>query len=150
MREVVLSGMTGGMGLRPFFSRTEKKRAEEQMRLLEITELTNRCFRELSGGQQRRVLIARAFCATGALLVLDEPAAGLDPLVSAELYALLQKLNRETGITIVMVTHDTEAALRYANRILHLAPNRCFFGGVAEYMQSEPGKLFFKERESDD
>lgn len=153
VREVVLSGMSGRMGLRPFYSRKEKERAEENMRLLEITELKNRCFRELSGGQQRRVLIARALCATGTLLALDEPASGLDPLVTAELYALLQKLNQETGITIIMVTHDTEAALRYASRILHVAHTQCFFGGVSDYMRSETGKLFSgfsKRRQSND
>jgi zinc transport system ATP-binding protein len=142
VREVVLSGLTGGMGLRPFYSRAEKEAAEENMRRLEITGLKKRCFRELSGGQQRRALIARALCATQTLLALDEPAAGLDPLVTAELYGLLQKLNRETGIAIVMVTHDTAAAVRYASHILHVAGEQRFFGGSAEYAQSETGRQF--------
>jgi zinc transport system ATP-binding protein len=144
VREVVLSGMTGGMGLRPFYSRREKETAEENMRLLEIADLKNRCFRELSGGQQRRALIARALCATQTLLALDEPASGLDPLVTAELYALLQKLNHETGIAIIMVTHDTEAAVRYASHILHVSGEQRFFGGSAAYTQSETGKQFCK------
>ena len=142
VREIVLSGLTGGMGLRPFYSRAEKEAAEENMRRLEITGLKNRCFRELSGGQQRRALIARALSATQTVLALDEPASGLDPLVTAELYALLHKLNRETGIAIVMVTHDTAAAIRYASRILHVAGRQLFFGGSAEYTQSETGKQF--------
>ena len=142
VREVVLSGMAGGMGLRPFYSRGEKETAEENMRHLEIGELKKRCFRELSGGQQRRVLIARALCATRSALVLDEPAAGLDPLVTAELYTLLQKLNHETGITIIMVTHDTEAAARYADHILHIAGEQRFFGGTSAYLRSDTGMQF--------
>jgi zinc transport system ATP-binding protein len=118
--EIVLSGNIGGMGLRPFYSRAEKSRAEENMERLLISDLKNRCYRELSGGQQRRVLIARALCAARRLLVLDEPASGLDPGITAELYGLLEKINTETGIAIVMVSHDINAAEKYARSILNL------------------------------
>jgi zinc transport system ATP-binding protein len=118
--EIVLSGTSGAMGLRPFYSREEKKLAEQSMRRLEIADLRDRCFRELSGGQQRRVLIARALCASRKLLALDEPAAGLDPLVTEELYKLLARLNQEEGTTIIMVTHDLPAAEKYASRILRI------------------------------
>ncbi|MDR0557587.1 MAG: metal ABC transporter ATP-binding protein [Treponema sp.] len=148
--EIVLSGMAGRMGLRPFYSRKEKETAVNIMRSLNITDLRRRCFRELSGGQQRRVLIARALCAalsngaphgaTRAMLVLDEPAAGLDPLVTAELYELLQTLNRDTGIAVVMVSHDIEAALTYARHVLHITPSRRFYGSADEYRQSSQYK----------
>jgi zinc transport system ATP-binding protein len=118
--EIVLSGNLNTMGLRPFYSRGEKQRAMENMERLGIAEFKNRCFRELSGGQQRRALLARALCAAKKLLVLDEPFAGLDPLISAELYRILEKINRELDITIVMVSHDIEAAKQYAKRILNL------------------------------
>ncbi|MDR2783832.1 MAG: metal ABC transporter ATP-binding protein [Treponema sp.] len=149
--EIVLSGMTGRMGLRPFYSRKEKETAANIMRRLNIEDLRRRCFRELSGGQQRRVLIARALCtvlsgaepsgdvcryASRKMLVLDEPAAGLDPLVTAELYELLQTLNKEIGIAIVMVSHDIESALKYARHVLHITPARCFYGSQDEYRQS--------------
>ncbi|MDR3337434.1 MAG: ABC transporter ATP-binding protein [Treponema sp.] len=135
--EIVLSGHSGNMGLRPFYSRREKQAAEENMECMGITDLRERCFRELSGGQQRRVLLARALCAGGKLLVLDEPAAGLDPVVTADVYSLLKKINRETGITIIMVSHDIEGVSKYANKILHLKNKQCFFGNSAEYMQSD-------------
>jgi zinc transport system ATP-binding protein len=140
--EIVLSGMTGGMGLRPFYSRREKEAARENMKRLEIAGLSNRCFRELSGGQQRRVLIARALSALGvsggdkertALLVLDEPDSGLDAEVTVELYKLLSKLNEETGTTIITVTHDIQAAETYAGHVLRLEDGGYFFGSAAEY-----------------
>jgi len=134
--EIVLSGLAGRMGLRPFYTRGEKAAAAENMRRLEVLDLKNRCFRELSGGQQRRVLIARALCASQTLLALDEPAAGLDPLVTGGLYTLLANLNREAGVTLIVVTHDIEAALRYGSHVLHLAAGGYFFGAAAEYARS--------------
>jgi zinc transport system ATP-binding protein len=90
------------------------------MERLGIGGLKNRCFRELSGGQQRRTLLARALCAAKKLLVLDEPFSGLDPLISAELYQLLKIINQEMGMTIIMVSHDINAAKQYAGRIINL------------------------------
>jgi zinc transport system ATP-binding protein len=148
--EIVLSGFLGAMGLRPFYSREQKQGAVENMRRLGIWDLRERCFRELSGGQQRRVLLARALCASRRLLVLDEPAAGLDPLVTAGVYEELGKLNREMGIAVVMVSHDIEAAVKYAQRILHLKKSKAdginspsFFGDAREYTASETGREFY-------
>ncbi|MDR1575367.1 MAG: ATP-binding cassette domain-containing protein [Treponema sp.] len=118
--EIVVSGNLGKTGLRPFYSKAEKQRAEETMRLLEISDLKEHCFRELSGGQQRRVLLARSLCAAEKLLVLDEPASGLDPLITSELYRLLKNIQAEKGMTIVMVSHDIEAAKQHASQIINL------------------------------
>ncbi len=74
---------------------------------------------ELSGGQQQRVAIARAFVSDPALLVCDEPTGDLDRQSAEEVLGLLQRLNREHGKTIVMVTHDPKAA-EYATHTLHL------------------------------
>jgi zinc transport system ATP-binding protein len=118
--EIVLSGNLGAMGMRPFYSRREKQKAEENLRRLAIGDLKERCYRELSGGQQRRALLARALCAGRKLLVLDEPAAGLDPLVTAEFYRLLKEINQDLGITVIMVSHDIEGTKKYASGILNL------------------------------
>ena len=144
--EIVLSGNLGKKGLRPFYRAGEKQKAHENLRLLGIAELKDRCFRELSGGQQRRVLLARSLCAAENLLVLDEPFAGLDPLISAELYRLLTQINRETGMTIIMVSHDSEAA-GCAKKVLHLQKKQLFFGSMEDYLRSETGKNFFVKKE---
>ena len=159
--EIVLSGNLGSMGLRPFYSAKEKKLAEEAVEHLGISDLRKCCFRDLSGGQQRRVLLARALCAAQAessassviehkdtkkpcrLLVLDEPAASLDPLVTAEVYDQLKTLNKEMGITIIMVSHDTQAAEQYANCILHMENGQGFFSTTADYLCTDRGKRFF-------
>ena len=141
VREIVLSGFQGRAGLRPFYTRTEKDEARRQMERMNITPLEKRCYRELSGGQQQRVLLARALCATERVLLLDEPVSGLDPQVTAEMYALIQKLNRE-GVTIIMISHDIHAAMTYASRILHIG-DEIFFGSPQEYRRSGAAKGFF-------
>ena len=143
VREVVLSGFEGNCGWRPFYTKEEKARAMANIRSMGLEALADRCYRELSGGQQQRALLARALCATDSLLLLDEPVSGLDPKVTAELYALIEKLNREDGITVIMISHDVSAALRYASHILHIG-DRVFFGSKEEYLKSEEGSVFAK------
>ena len=131
--EVVLSGCINGSGMRPFYTGEQKKTALENLAKLNITSLKNKCYRELSGGQQQRVLVARALCATKKLLLLDEPVTGLDPAASAELYELIDHLNRSHGITIIMVTHDTAAALPRCTHVLHLHKDMNYFGRREDY-----------------
>lgn len=145
VREVVLSGCLNGHKLHPFYTKADKARAAEQMACLNITQLADRCYRELSGGQQQRVLLARALCATKKLLLLDEPLTGLDPLVATELYSILQHIHDEHGITVIMVTHDVECAVRHAKTILHIGRDESFFGSCAEYAQSTVGRRFLGE-----
>ena len=132
VREVVLSGLLG-KSRSPFYSSADRKKAAENMEKLGISSLASRSFRELSGGQRQRVLLSRALCAASGLLLLDEPAAGLDPLVTKELYELIKSLNREEGMTVIMVSHDLDAALRDAKTIMHLDHSVKYFGPAADY-----------------
>ena len=143
--EVVLSGCQARMGKRFFYSREERKLARENMERMELTDLAKRCYRNLSGGQQQRVLLARALCATRKLLVLDEPVSGLDPHVTAEMYALIRKLNREDGITVIMISHDLNVAVQEASHILHVGMD-LFFGTTEEYLGSELARRFLPVR----
>lgn len=142
VQEIVLSGCLSRCGLRPFYSRAEKILAHKNMRKLGICHLQKECYRFLSGGQQQRVLLARALCATQKMLLLDEPVTGLDPKASAEMYELVAKINREDGITVIMVSHDISAAVRYATHILHLGQEPLFFGTKEDYLKSDIGRAF--------
>ena len=141
VKEIVLSGCQGRCGRRPFYSKKEKRLAADAMDKMRISQLAGRCYRELSGGQQQRVLLARALCATRKMLLLDEPVSGLDPKVTVEMYELIESLNQEDGITVIMISHDLTAALRYASHILHI-DDSVFFGTKADYLRSPQGKLF--------
>ena len=140
--EVVLSGCLNRMGVRPFYSRKEKERAVLNLRKLGIEKLRTRSYNELSGGQQQRVLLARALCAAESLLVLDEPVSGLDPIVTADMYELIYKLNREEHMTIIMVSHDMKGALSYADKVLHMRHDGYFFGTMEEYRRSPYYDMF--------
>lgn len=131
--EIVLSGCQGRCGLRPFYNQEEKKLAADAMEKMGITALAKRCYRELSGGQQQRVLLARALCAAQKILLLDEPVSGLDPVVTADMYDLIRRLNR-SGITIIMISHDIAAALKDASHILHIGGS-VFFGTKEAYLE---------------
>ena len=144
VKEIVLSGCQARNSFRPFYSKEEKKLAADNMEKMGVTQFAKRCYRELSGGQQQRVLLARALCATQKLLLLDEPVSGLDPIVTAEMYALIEELNRKDKITIIMISHDISAALKYATHILHIGKEN-FFGTKQEYLKSEIGKDFAVE-----
>ena len=143
VREIVISGCQARLGRRPFYSKAEKQLAADAMKRMGIAEFADRCYRELSGGQQQRVLLARGLCAARKVLLLDEPVSGLDPKVTAEMYKLIEELNKD-GITIMMVSHDISAALHYATHILHIGSN-VFFGTRSEYLNSRIGKLFLEQ-----
>ncbi len=140
--EVVLSGCLKHRGLRPFYSKRERNIALENIKKLNIEELRNKSYRDLSGGQQQRVLLARALCATERILLLDEPVTGLDPIMTSELYQIIKKLNRDNGVTIIMVSHDIESAVQQANKILHLRCNTLFYGTTEEYVSSSVSNKF--------
>lgn len=137
--EVVSSGCRGHL---PFLTADMRRTANENMELLGICSIRKNSFMELSGGQQQRVLLARALCATQRLLLLDEPVAGLDPLVTREMYEIISMLHRERGLTVVMISHDISAALAYASRILHMSNGATFLGTPNEYLQSAQGRIF--------
>ncbi|MDY6017637.1 MAG: metal ABC transporter ATP-binding protein [Oscillospiraceae bacterium] len=136
VKEIVLSGCLNRSGFRPFYSKLQKETAERNMEKLGITDLSGKCYRELSGGQQQRVLLARALCAAEKLLVLDEPVAGLDPMVTKSLYSLIEEINK-SGMTVIMVSHDMEAAVEYASHILHIGHKPLFFGKKEDYVKSD-------------
>lgn len=145
MSEIVRSGCQGRCGWHPFYGRKERQLAASAMEKMQITALARRCYRELSGGQQQRVLLARALCAAEKILLLDEPVSGLDPKATAQMYSLIESLNRQDGITVIMVSHDIAAALRYATHILHIG-RTTFFGTTAQYLQSPQGHLFAAQK----
>lgn len=139
--ETVLSGCQNRLGFLPFYTAAHKKKALDALRILKAENLKNTCYHELSGGQQQRVLLARAMCATDKLLILDEPTAGLDPIITEDFYSVINDINK-SGITIIMVSHDIEAVSEYATHILHLTHSGYIFDTADNYKKSKYGKIY--------
>lgn len=142
VKEVVISGCLNNSRIIPFYTKDDKNKAAKHMAELGISHLANNSYRELSGGQQQRVLLARALCASNKILILDEPVTGLDPIVTSEIYSIIREINSKHRITVIMVSHDVNTAVKCANKILHVKHTVQFYGKTEDYTRSAIGKAF--------
>jgi iron complex transport system ATP-binding protein len=144
-RDVVLSGFFGSVGLgrsqEP--SAAQQQRVAELMAELHLADLAERPFRELSDGQRRRLLLARALVHDPEVLVLDEPTNGLDLKARHQLLAILRQLARR-GTTLLLVTHQIEAIIPEISRCLLLRQGQLVADGpAAELLQAGPLSALF-------
>lgn len=116
--EVVGAGLRNNMGIFSRYNKEEKDKINNALKIVGMEEYKNRLIGRLSGGQQQRVFIARAIVKEPQILFLDEPMVGVDQASEDAVYCLLAKLNKEMGITIIMVTHDIGAITVHANKIV--------------------------------
>lgn len=134
--EVVLSGFAGrgffGIG----YTKAQKAEATKNMRMLEIEDIAEKSFSELSGGQQQKVLLCRALCAAKKVLLLDEPVTSLDKTAAEEMYSIIKNLN-DGGLAVIMISHDINRARNEAKHILSLSGNGYFFGTAREYEKGD-------------
>lgn len=145
VREIVLSGCLTKCGARPFYGSEEKAIAEYNMDKLGIADLAGKPFAELSGGQKQRVLLARALCAADRMLLLDEPVSGLDPRATADMYDTVSRLNKEDGMTVIMISHDI-SAVDYAKSVLCIGETPRFFISREDYLASGEGPFAGADR----
>ncbi|HOV90901.1 MAG TPA: metal ABC transporter ATP-binding protein [Syntrophorhabdaceae bacterium] len=104
--EVVLTGCLGRTGLFRLPEKKEKERSEEVMEMLRIKDMAKKPFGRLSGGEQQKVILARAIIQEPHILLLDEPASNLDMAVQKEFMDLISDIHKKKGMTILLVTHD--------------------------------------------
>jgi ABC-type Mn2+/Zn2+ transport system ATPase subunit len=135
--EVALMGRIPGL---PWLRRAgvdDRRRAREAMRLVGVDGLAARLFRDLSGGEQQLVLVARALAGAPDVLVLDEPTTAMDPAHEHALMGLLRQLNHDQGLTILLVTHLLPLLMNSATSILLLRPERIISGPTHEVLTEE-------------
>lgn len=137
VEEIVLSGTISNNIRSIFYKKEDKENAVNVMKKLGIYNIRKTSFADLSGGQQQRVLIARSLCATKELLILDEPTNGLDPNIAIQIYELLDNLKKNDGLTILMVSHDIERSLKYADRVIQMESGEITFSGKASDFRLE-------------
>jgi len=133
--EIVLSGTLNTKGLLSFYNKTDQERALNSLKILNISNLKNKCFCDLSGGQRQKVLLARSLCATKRLLILDEPSNNLDSKSKSDLYETIKDLNKNHHITIIMITHDLDHNNLIGNKILSLREDEIFYGNTKDFVK---------------
>lgn len=138
--EIVISGTQKSSKHFPFYSRKDRIDADSAIELVDMAKFKKHHLSELSGGQQQKILLARALCKHPHLLVLDEPCSGLDESSSENFYQILKKLNLEQKVTILMVSHDTLNIQKYASRIIKL--NK-------KIVSDNPANLYFEKGNKD-
>ncbi|MEN2768392.1 metal ABC transporter ATP-binding protein [Ornithinibacillus xuwenensis] len=131
--EVVSMGLTSKVGYFKFFNQKHKAKIRQAIDLVGMREYTYENIGNLSGGQQQRVFIARSLVSDPTLLILDEPTVGVDSENVQRFYELLHNLNKEQGITLLLVTHDTGTMTEYATDIACLNKTLHFHGKPGEY-----------------
>jgi zinc transport system ATP-binding protein len=136
VEEIVGLGLLAGKRLPRKLSKDDDEAVQRTLEFMGITDIRKRIIGELSGGQQQRVLLARAIVGGPELLILDEPTSALDPETREKFYTLLQKLNRDQGTTVILVTHDTWSIGKYANRFLYVDKEVIFNGTLDDFCHS--------------
>jgi len=134
--ETVMLGRTPQAGLFHGTGAKDKQKVEEALKLFGIFDLKDRKIGQLSGGQSQRVFLAKAMVADPKLLLLDEPTSGVDTSSKAEFYQTLERLNKETGITVILCSHDIGVITKIANRVLCINRSQFFCGENADFNAS--------------
>jgi zinc transport system ATP-binding protein len=143
VREVVAMGLLPHKRWPRFLSRGDESIIDEALELIEMSQYKNRRVWALSGGQQQRVFIARALASQPEVMVLDEPTAGVDGATQERFYDMLELINREKGVTMVLVTHDIGVVTKHVNKVACLNQKLVFHGSHDDFCDSEQAITLF-------
>jgi zinc transport system ATP-binding protein len=134
--ETVILGKTPQLGLFHRVDAGDRQKVEETLKVFGIFDLKDRRIGQLSGGQAQRVFLAKAMVAEPKLLLLDEPTSGVDTSSKSEFYSMLERLNKEKGITVILSSHDVGVITKIANRVLCINRAQFFCGENADFQAS--------------
>jgi len=143
VKEVVLTGLNSTKKFPKRFETKDYLKVQNILKLLTIENLSNRLVNSLSGGQQQRVFLARALVSEPKILILDEPSTALDPMSRQNFFDIVADLNKNQGITVLLITHDIVHVGHYANKLLYIDRKEIYYGKFSEFCQSKDmGKAF--------
>ncbi|MCW8802155.1 MAG: metal ABC transporter ATP-binding protein [Candidatus Bathyarchaeota archaeon] len=130
--DVVLMGKYGQIGFLHQPEDKDKQEALEAMKLIGIEDLADKAMGKLSGGQQQKVMLARALAKKPKILLLDEPFSNLDPDSRGQIPLLITKLHEEQDLTTLIVTHDIHHMLDQCNRVVVITGSKVTFDGTPD------------------
>ena len=140
VKEVVAMGLLSGRGFPMISKKDESLRIDRALTHVGLSDLKDLRIGRLSGGQQQRIFIARAIVNQPEILFLDEPTTGVDSRTHDVFYDMLDKLNRQEGMTIVLVTHEIGIINKHVSQVACLNQRLVYHGTHSEFCQSEAFK----------
>jgi zinc transport system ATP-binding protein len=147
VEEVVGLGRVSKVGPWRRFGPDDRAAVTHALERVEMADHRRSLLNELSGGQQQRVYIAKALASDPELLILDEPAVGIDIKSQDRFYQLLSRLNKETGLTLVMVSHDIDVVVNEVTKIACINETLVYHGNPQDFLKDDyMAKLYGKER----
>jgi zinc transport system ATP-binding protein len=137
VEEVVAMGLVAGVRRRRGRSVERESRVLGALEAVRMEDMKDRPIGELSGGQQQRVFIARALVSSPEILILDEPTTGVDAESQNRFYGMLDRLNRETGLTVVFSTHNVGVVTKHVNKVACINQRLFFHGSHEEFCETD-------------
>ena len=132
VEEVVGANLFSKVGLFRHLNKHHKEQTNKALEIVDMQDYKNKLIGNLSGGQQQRVFIARVLVSQPEIMILDEPTVGVDAKSEEAVYCLLAKLNKELGITVIMISHDIGAVTVHANKLACMGNRNLFIHNPKE------------------
>jgi len=135
--EIISLGLLSEKKFPKKIKKADKEKVINILKTLSIERLENKRINMLSGGEQQKVLLARSLVLNPEILIFDEPSTALDPNSREDFFNLINKLNKEKGITIILITHDTGYIGTYANKIMYIDEELKYYGEISEFCSNK-------------
>jgi zinc transport system ATP-binding protein len=143
VKEVVSMGLLSRKKFPKRLSYKDNEAIDSALSLMDIVSLKDKKIGELSGGQQQRVIIARAIINEPELLILDEPTTAVDPETRERFFTVLEDINTNKNTTVILITHDTGSAGKYASKFLYFDRRVVFYGTFKDFCESTDMAEYF-------
>lgn len=137
VKEVVGMGRFSDLGLFHFPGKKDAREIRRALEHVDMWEYRDRLIGDLSGGQQQRVFIARALASDPEIIILDEPTVGVDVQTQKQFYMLLQKLNKDMGLTLILVSHELDVVAHEATEIAYINGKLVYYGFPKNFIRSQ-------------
>lgn len=147
VEEVIVLGLLTNKRSPKMITKNDWQSVKNIMTELEITHLQKKLISGLSGGQQQKVLLARALISKPEILILDEPSSALDPESRESFFRRLSNLNKQQKTTVILITHDTGYIGKYANKLLYIDRKQIYYGKFSEFCLDEKMNSYFGKYE---
>jgi zinc transport system ATP-binding protein len=143
VKEVIGTGLLSTKKFPRRLGPADDQKINQVLNQMGISDLRDSLVGNLSGGQTQKVFLARALVSEPEFLIMDEPSSALDPQTRERFFELIEKLNKEKGVTILIITHDVSQVGKYADKLLYLDKRVVFYGPFSDFCHSEEMEEYF-------